>query len=137
MPSLTKFYCFTEDLAEKKHNLGEDTLKVAFTNTAPALANTLISNITEITAANGYTAGGLALSVVTSAQTSGTYKLVLSDLSFVPSGGPVGPFRYAVIYNSTNGKLIGWYDYGSSLTIAAGETFLVDFDGTNGFMTLG
>ncbi len=139
MASFNKFNSFVEALAEKKHDLGADTLKVLLTNTAPVATNTVKANLTEITAGNGYTAGGATASVTTSAQTSGTYKLVLGDpATWTASGGTIGPLRYAVLYNDTaaNDELIGWWDYGSSITLAAGESFAVDFDATTGVLTL-
>ena len=140
MAAFNKYNVFVEDLAEKVHNLGADTLKVALTNTAPnASTHTGLANITEITAANGYTAGGNAASITSSAQTSGTYKLVLGDpTTFTATGGSIGPFRYAVLYNDTSvsDKLIGWWDYGTSLTLADGESFTVDFDPTSGVLTI-
>jgi hypothetical protein len=139
MASFNKFNSFVEALAEKKHDLGADTLKVLLTNTAPVATNSVKADLTEISAGNGYTAGGNTASVTSSAQTSGTYKLVLGDpATFTASGGSVGPFRYAVLYNDTasNKELIGWWDYGSSITLAAGESFAVDFDPTTGVLTL-
>ena len=140
MATFSKFNCFTKDVAEKVHNLGADTLKVLLTNTAPTASNTVKANLTEISAGNGYTAGGTAASITSSAQSSGTYKLVLADVVFTAAGGSIGPFRYAVIYNDTPTSpadpLIGWYDYGSSITLADGETLTVDFDPTNGVLTL-
>ena len=138
MATFTKFLSFVEALAEKSHNLGADTLKIMLTNTAPVNTNTVKANLTEISAGNGYTAGGTAATISSSAQTSGTYKLVLADVVFTASGGSIGPFRYAVLYNdtATNDELIGFWDYGSSLTLANGETFTVDFDATTGVLTL-
>lgn len=138
MATFNKFNSFVEALAEKKHNLGSDTLKVMLTNSAPAAANTVKANITEISAGNGYTAGGTQAAQVSSAQTSGTYKLVLNDVTFTASGGAIGPFRYAVLYNDTaaNDELIGWWDNGSAVTLADGNAFVVDFDAGNGVLTL-
>lgn len=138
MATFNKFNSFVEAVAEKVHNLGSDVLKVMLTNTAPVATNTQKSNLTEISAGNGYTAGGNTPTITSSAQTSGTYKLVLADTVFTASGGSIGPFRYAVLYNSTatNSELIGWYDYGSAVTLATTETFTVDFDGTNGVLTI-
>lgn len=139
MATFNKFNSFVEDLAEKAHNLGVDTLKVALTNTAP-LASQTTWNITDHpapAAANGYTAGGNSVTISSSAQSGGTYKLVLADSVFTASGGQIGPFRYVVLYNSTaTDKAIGWYDYGSSVTLNTGETFTVDFDATNGVIQL-
>ena len=136
--AFNKFNSLVEALAEKVHNLGADTLKVMLTNTAPSASNTVKADITEISAGNGYTAGGTAATISSSSQTSGTYKLVLADVVFTASGGSIGPFRYAVLYNdtATSDELIGYWDYGSSITLASGETFTVDFDATNGVLTL-
>jgi hypothetical protein len=140
MASFNKFNAFVENLAEKVHNLGSDTLKVALTNTAPSSANSTFSDIAEISAGNGYTAGGTAATISSSSQTSGTYKLVLADVVFTASGGSIGPFRYAVLYNDTPTSpadpLIGYWDYGSSVTLADTETFTVDFDASSGVLAL-
>lgn len=139
MAAFNKFNAFVEALAEKKHDLGADTLKVLLTNTAPVATNAVKADLTEISAGNGYTAGGNTASVSSSSQTSGTYKLVLADpATWTASGGSIGPFRYAVLYNdtATSDDLIGWWDYGSSVTLADGETFKVDFDPTSGVLTL-
>lgn len=141
MAAFVKFHAFLENLAEKVHNLGADTLKVMLTNTAPTVSTDATkSNITEISAGAGYTAGGTAATISSSAQSSGTYKLVLADVVFTASGGSIGPFRYAVLYNDTPTSpadpLIAYYDYGSSITLADGETLTVDFDGTGGVLTL-
>ena len=137
MPSstLTTVYSLVEAIAEKVHNFGSDTLKVALTNSAPSQSNTVLANITEISYTN---CSARTLTVSSSAQSSGTYKLVIADLVLTASGGSVGPFRYAVVYNdtATNDELIGYYDYGSSITLADGETLTLDFDGANGVFTL-
>ena len=132
MVAFNKYHCFVENLAEKTHNLASDTLKVALTNTAPnASTHTVLANIGEITAANGYTAGGNQTTQSSSAQSGGTYTLVSGDpATWTASGGSIGPFRYAVLYNATPTSplkpLIGYWDYGSSITLNAGETFTVD-----------
>jgi len=138
MATFQKFNSFVEALAEKTHNLGSDTLKLMLTNTAPVATNTVKANITEISAGNGYSAGGATLTVSSSAQTSGTYKLVVDDVTFTASGGSVGPFRYFVGYNDTaaNDELLFWYDYGSSVTLANGESITADFSSTNGVIQI-
>ncbi len=138
MATFSKFNSFVEAMAEKVHNLCSDTLKVMLTNTAPSAANTVKTDITEISAGNGYTAGGAAVTVTASAQASGTYKLVGNDVTWTASGGSIGPFRYVVLYNdtATNDELIGWYDYTTNLTVTSGNLFTVDFDQTNGILTL-
>ena len=140
MASFNNFNAFVEHVAEKVHNLGADTLKVLLANTAPTSANSVKADLTEISAGNGYTAGGGTPAISSSAQTSGTYKLVLADVVFTAAGGSIGPFRYAVLYNDTPSSpadpLIGYWDYGSSITLLDGETFTVDFDATNGVLTI-
>ncbi len=138
MATFVKFNSFIEALAEKVHNLGADTLKVMLTNTAPSASNAVKADITEISAGNGYTAGGTAITITASSQTSGTYKLVGNDVVFTASGGSIGPLRYAVIYNdtATNDELVCYWDYGSSITVLAGETFTVDLSASNGILQL-
>lgn len=134
---LTKFHCLAADLPNGKHNWASHQIKLLLTNTAPALSNTQTSDIVQITAGNGYPSGGIALTTTSSAQTSGLYKLIITDYTLLASG-TIGPWRYAVLCNSTtaNGPLIGWYDYGSSITMSNGEGFLFDFDGANGVIAL-
>ena len=136
MASFVKFNAFVEDLAEGVHNLGSDQIVVALTNTAPTAATDgQLSDLTQITYTN---CSSRNVTTSASAQTSGTYKLTLADLTLTASGGSVGPFRYVVLYNdtATNDELIGYYDYGSSITLADTETLDIDFDGTNGVLTL-
>lgn len=136
MATYNKFNSFVEAMAEKSHNLGADTLTVALTAAAnaPVATNTVLANLTQISYTN---CSARAITIATSAQTSGTYKLVLTDLVLTASGA-VGPFQYVVIYNdtATNDELICWFDYGSEVTLASGETFTIDFDPTNGVLQL-
>ncbi len=138
MASFNKFNSFVSDLAQKVHNLNSDTLKIMLSNTAPVATNTVKSNISEISAVNGYTAGGATATFVSGNDPSGTYKLVLSPVSWTASGGNIGPFEFAVLYNSTaiSGNLIGWWDYGTAVTLTNGNTFTVSLDQTNGVLTL-
>ena len=139
MAAFNKFYPFVEALAEKVHNLGSDTLKVMLVDSpAPANTNSVKTDLTEISAGNGYTAGGPTVTITSSAQTSGTYKLVGTDITVTASGGSIGPFRYAVMYNDTaaSKNLIGWRDYGSTITLASGDSLTIDFDASNGILTL-
>ena len=119
MATFTKFNSFVEALAEKVHNLGSDTLTVALcaSANAPVATNTQLSNLTQISYTN---LSSRVLTTSSSSQSAGTYKLVIADLTLTASGGSVAPFRYVVIYNdtATNDELIGFYDYGSDLTLA-------------------
>ena len=136
MASYNKFLQFTKDLVDGLHDFDAHTFKVALTNTAPVNTNTVLANITQVANGNGYTTGGTATSMSTSTS-SGTAKVTGTDVVFTASGGSVGPFRYAVLYNDTSASdsLMSWWDYGSSVTLADTETFTVDFDATNGIAT--
>lgn len=131
MASFNKFEVFSENLAEKVHNLDADTLKVYLSNTAPnAATHAVKTDVAEISAGNGYTAGGIDTQNATS-RTGGTTSVTGVDAVWTASGGTIGPFRYVLLYNDTptspTDPLIGWWDYGSSITLADGETFTTDF----------
>lgn len=134
MASFNKFNSFVEAMAEKAHNLGSDQLKIALSNSAPVAGNAVLADLTEISYTNLSTRN---VTTSTSAQTSGTYKLVCADLVLTASGGSVATFRYVVLYNDTaaSDELIGWWDYGSGVTLADTQTFTIDFDGSNGVLT--
>lgn len=131
MATFNKFYSFVEALSEKVHNLGSDTLTVALTNTLPVNTNTVLANITQIAYTNiqDGTTTGRNLTGVTSAQTSGTYKLDANNL-VITATATVPTFRYVVLFNdtATNDELIGWYDYGAPVILQNGETFTVIWD---------
>lgn len=137
MAAFNKFSSFVEAVAEKVHNLGSEQLVVALcaAANAPVAGNAVLADLTQVDYTNCSTRN---ITTGSSAQTGGTYKLTLTDLVLTAGGGSVGPFRYIVIYNDTalTDELIGWYDYGSDLTLASGETLTIDFDGTSGVLTL-
>ena len=137
MATFTKIQSFTEALAEKVHNLGSDQLKIALTTNANAPANTdtQLSDLSEISYTN---LSSRDITTSSSAQTAGTYKLTLADLTLSASGGAVATFRWVVLYNddASNDELIGYYDYGSDLTLADGESLTLDFDGSGGALTI-
>jgi hypothetical protein len=145
MATFNKLNGFVEHLSEGVHNLGSNQIVVALSNTAPGSETTpptgatsacILANVTQVSYTNCSTRN---VTTGASEQTSGTYKLTLTDLVLTASG-TVGPFRYVYLYNDTASSpadpLIGYYDYGSSITLANGETFTIDFDGSNGVLTL-
>jgi len=121
-----KFNLFTDDLHKVVMNFSSDTFKVMLTNTAPVATNHIYSDIsgTELASGNGYTTGGTS-SAVTIANSSGTETITATAVTWTATGS-MGPFRYVVFYDSTPAStktLIGWWDYGSAVTLASGETF--------------
>jgi len=127
MAAYNKFQDFVEQLGLGQHNLNTDTLKVYLSNHQPLAADTVIGDIAEITAQNGYPAGGTDIQNVWS-EAAGTGTLAGTDVVFTGTGD-FGPFQFAVIYNDTNAsdRLVCWWDYGSAITIHDTETFTVDF----------
>lgn len=133
MAVYNKFNDFSEQLSKGAQNFGTDTYKVALSNTAPVATNTILSDITQISAVNGYTSGGTA-TTVTVAEVTGTTTVSGTQVVFTAAGGSIGPFRYVVLYNDTTTTplkpLVAWWDYGSGLTLADGETFTIKFSNT-------
>lgn len=118
-------------------NLGTDQWAIALTNTAPSLAFT--AGTSDLATGGGYTAGGNNVSTTASAESAGVYKLTLADPAvWTASGANIGPFRYAMLVNKTTNQCVGYWDYGSSITLNGtnGDTFTVDLDQTNGVLQL-
>lgn len=144
MATLTIVDEFFAHLGNKVHNLGADSFKMALTNTAPVQATTAVfADLTEISAGNGYSAGGPTLDSEAWAETgsgTGIWQFTSADEVVTASGGSIGPFRYVVMYNDTPTSpadpVVGYLDYGSSITITTGNTFTVDV-GANGWFRLG
>jgi hypothetical protein len=135
---------FFGDVGKGVHNFSTASLKIALSNTAPVDATTAIfADITEISAGNGYSATGPTLDTEAWAETgsgTGIWQLTTADEVITASGGNIGPFRYVILYNDTPTSpadpVIGYLDYGSSITVTDGNTFTVDV-GANGWFRLG
>jgi hypothetical protein len=123
-----KFNAWAENMVESA-NLGTDQFVIALTNTLPTAANSVLTDITQISYTN---LSSRNVTTSSATQTSGTFSLTLADLVLTASGA-VATFRYVVLYDDTPTSpadpLVGWWDYGSSITMASGETFTVDFTG--------
>ena len=138
MVAYTKFSQFVEDLAHKVHDLAApgDQLEIALSNTLPVAANSILGDITEISYTNLYSR---QITKTSSAQTAGVYKLTLTDL-VLSATGAVATFRYVVVFNQAPASpldpLLGFYDHGSAVTLADGETYTIDWDDSGGFITI-
>ena len=121
------FDAFMEDMPEKVHNLGADTLKIALTNTLPNQAtDDELADITQISATGGYAPATVTVSA--SAQTGGTYSLTHSAVTFTPSGAAFDSARYWVLYNdtATNDELIAYVDHGISYAAPDGQPWTLN-----------
>lgn len=142
MPALTKYYDFVNQLSVGSHNLQTAVYRLALTNTAPSLTDINWNTTTypAPAAVAGYTSGGNTPAVTSASTVNGLFKLILANTIFSASGGQIGPFRYAILYNSsttgTLNRVIGWYDYGSSFSLNDQETYTFNFDATNGVFTM-
>jgi len=126
MATYNKFQAWAETMVEGA-NLATDQFVIALTNSAPVATNSVLADITQISYTN---LSSRNVTTTSASQTGGTFTLVLADLVMTASGA-VGPFRYVVLFDDTvaGDPLVGWWDYGSSITMANTETFTVDFTG--------
>lgn len=142
MANFNKFQCFVQDVAHALHDMKTGTAqvyKVYLTNAAPSVSNTVYNTPADLTTANGYTASGTTIGTITGAQSGGVFKFTAgTQPAWTASGGSIGPFQYAVLYNSTSATtpLIGWWDYGTPQTLTNGNTFTINTDLTNGILQL-
>jgi hypothetical protein len=130
MATYNKFQDFAERVGLKVHDFNADTFKAYLSNEQPLAADTIKTDIAEISAGNGYTAGGFDL-VNTYSEASGTGSVATTDPTWTASGGSIGPFQFVVVYNDTDAsdRLIAWWDVGSATTITNGNTFTVNIAG--------
>jgi hypothetical protein len=126
MPALIKFNQFIEDVYHGEHNFYSDPIKYALTAQAnPPLATYVsLTNLVQVSLANASTD---TFTTISSNQVNGLYSFILDDLNVAAAGGDIGPFRYAVLYNGTNDRLIGYSDYGTEITVVNGSIFKFDF----------
>lgn len=138
MPSAyNKFQDFSEQLIRGVHDWDAHTFKLALTNTAPEADQVSLDLVTDHPAPvadNGYSAGGEVITI-TIAEVTGTTTVQGTQVVFTATAGGIGPFRYAILYNDTTTSpadaLIGWFDYGSSITLADTESLTVQFNSTS------
>jgi hypothetical protein len=140
MAQFNKFNCFVGNVAAGVHNMltgSPQSFGIYLSNVQPVASNTLYGAPADLLTGNGYTAGGQALSF-TGVQTAGLFRFGGSSPAWVASGGSIGPFEFAVLYNMTapGQPLIGWWDYGAPITLTNGNTFTVETDPVNGILTL-
>ena len=137
MAVYNKFYRFSQDVLEGKHNFSSDVFKLLLTNTGPLATNSVKANLAEIAAGNGYAAGGPAVTI-TLTQVSGLSRVSALNHVITAAGGSIGPFQYVALYNSTSATqpLVSWWDYGSVITLLNTETFTINFDAVNGILDI-
>ena len=134
MASFNKFENWVKAICEKEVDCDTDTFKIYLSNATPSASADLVkTDLAEITNQNGYTAPATVPGTNTSDQTGGVYSLLATgDVSWTASGGSFGPFQYVVLYDDTHASdaLVGWWDYGSAISVNTGETFTVDLSTT-------
>lgn len=130
MVAFNFYTAFRENLAEGAHNFQTDQVAIAASNTTPNASHTQLSQVSEIAAGGGYSAGGVIIPGTTSGMDGGTYRLLAPDFPAAIVGGPTNTFRYLILYNQThaNDLLIGWWDLGSGIIVGAGEQLNFLFD---------
>ena len=137
MAAFTKLAGSREALVESI-NAGSDQWAIALTNTIPG-STAFTAGTTDLATGGGYTAGGANVTTTSSTETGGTYRLILVDpATWTAAGANIGPFRYALLVDKTVNLTVGYWDYGSSITLLAAnsDTFTVDLDGVNGVISL-
>jgi hypothetical protein len=141
MATFVFFDAFKDRLGQGDHELDANSFRIVLTNSAPNVDTwDELADVTQISNGNGYTTGGNTLSSVTWSETSagsGVWRFSSADSVWTAAGGSIGPFRYVVLYNdtATNDPLVGYLDYGSSITVTDTNTFTVDV-GANGWFEL-
>jgi hypothetical protein len=138
MATGNKYNSFIDDLAAgAQGNLKTAVFKCALTNTAPNQATDSVFSAPPPAAVNGHPTGGNTLTTTGASTIAGLFTLKLQDTVFTAAGGAIGPFRYVLVYNSTNGnRLCVFYDYGAAISLNDTDTFTTDFDDTNGVITI-
>ncbi len=131
MPAFNKFEAFAENQYIAKIDWDADTFKVAFTNTLPLSTNSILSDLTQIGAGNGYSTGGLT-TTITYSRTGGVLSVFGTQITLTASGGAIGPFQYYALYDDTIATpvkpLVGWWNHGTPVTLNSGDSFIVKFN---------
>lgn len=118
-----KFNALVADLCNGAHNFGADPLRMALSNVAPTANDATLTDIDQIGSAGGYAPA--TVTVTNSVQSGGVYTLAHDAVTFTATGADFEPFRYIVLYNDNNDKLIAWLDYGVSYTLPSGQPFTI------------
>lgn len=126
--SYTKCTAAIEPLLEQI-NVGSDSWKIALSSASAVGKTSFSAGVDDLTTGNGYTAGGNSCTVATASQTAGTYTFTLNNPAVWTASGAVGPFQYAILWNTTNSIPVAQWDYGSSISLASGDTFTFTFSG--------
>lgn len=131
--TFNKFDDFSQQLAKGNHNFGSDVFKVALTNVLPVSAQVSLDLVTNNVAPTNTLGYSPTATTVTVSDSSGTTTVQGTQVVFTASGGAIGPFQYAILYNDTASPkyVIGWFNYASSISLADTETFTVKFNNSS------
>jgi hypothetical protein len=131
MATLVKFQDFAEQLGKGIHNLDTDTHKLFLSSSAPDTAgDAALTDVAGLIATTNISGGVFPTITTQYTEASGTGTFA-GDAVVVTAGGTVPTFRYYGIYNDTATSpadaLICYWDHGSNVDLATGETFTVTF----------
>ena len=130
MVAYNKFENFTQDLADGVHDFNTDQVEIYYTAAVPSASlDAVKADLAEIATGNGYT--GPVDTTNTRSRTGGVTSVVGVDTTVTAAGGAITSFRYIVLQNTTPASpldpLIGWWDHGSTITLADGESHTTNF----------
>lgn len=135
MASITLFDNFLLLLGAGYYYLHSDTLVFALTNLAPTKATDQgflpFGAHRFPTNMNGYSQYGIPATGVSWTTNTGVATLACSNNIVITATGALGPFQYILLYDDTTSSpivdcLIGYWDYGSSISMINGETFTIE-----------
>ena len=138
MASWQKFQSYALRLARGELNLETDTIKLVLSASLPNLATaSVLADVSQITAGNGYVADGFALANKAFGNVAGLVTVDFDDFTLTASGGAIADFRYVTLFDDTvaNDPLIQVGDLGSLISLSDGESYRFEW-GNGGLITV-
>jgi len=128
-------------MGTEKHNLSSDTIKARLINAALDLDWDVWADCSayEIANGNGYTTGGVTLTLVSWAlDSAGVPRLIYSSPSWTSSGSGMASYRSLIVVNDSapSDELVGGIDYGFGRSVPVGEAAPIVFHETNGLLAI-